>query len=375
MVARVTTYYIAVIFLILTFSGCEKVEVPEPSEEGTRYELSGLKNGEPFYIGLASPEFEAIPHCTLDEEDLWHLSSTIKSRTHDGNPSFLITLRNYNVSRQLNASSFDLTSGKHALYNPDGILDTIQPLFINFKGTDYLKLERISIADQTFNMSRDSITLKLNKKRNTPLSLIYHVPDAKDCIIETVVSDRANDGYLPLANWHIEDQSNNSVRLRSEIYHMYQDIAAHHWNTSEIEAHLHADSTGWFNVTYKDVNNNLYFHHKHLSKNEDGEYLTYGDNISATYRWLEESIIRDLQQPGSVELQYTDESGQVYTIAPDQLENHFIKMTNRPQRLHHETGIVAVEVDIQFTLDMVNASGNVASFKDIKGIIVIGVPF
>lgn len=374
MVNSYSKYTATLLFFCLFLFGCEKVEIPEPTEEGTRYELSGLKDGEPFYIGLESPEFEVIPHCTLDDHNLWHLSSTIKSKTEDGHPSFLISLRNYNINRQLNAHSFELTEGQHNFYQTEGIIDSIWPLELSFEGTDYVMLENISLQDSMVYLYSDSITLGLDEKSSIPINIVYNVPGASGCIIRSVVDGEQDAGFLPMPNWHIDAQSYDSARLKSAIYYLDEDIANHHWNNNEQNPLTHSDTTGWFNVTYEDIHANRYFHHKHLSKNEEGEFFTYADDLLIAFKWLEKTISRDILQPGSLELQYTNNAGKLFEIAPNQADNNFITIANRSHSVHYETGISALEIDIEFSVDMIANDGEVISFREVSGTIVIGVP-
>jgi len=362
--------------IVLGLASCNRVELPDPQHEGVRYELKGLLNGEYFYMGIGTPEFEMDPHHSLDSLNVWRLSGTLKSKYSHGLPHFTFSLRNYQEGALSTMGTKTIIhEGDHDIFIHKGIDRNWYPLNVQLSNDDNIIVDSITVLNQTIPAHSNHGVFNIEQPRDVPVSLLYSLPDGTKCEITTHMDTKKADRIMVVPNWHVFQSADNRAILKAHVndYDIYQ-FASIRWSTGEYTESIEVQEPGWYSLTITDMEGQTFTHSKYLYKYDNEGFVTHGNQLKILGGWLDPVTETDHSQLGSIELIYTDTSGQVYK--PDFNNNIGQKVNIRrvnPPRIHPNQDI-SFDIEVQFSANLISATGDQVVFKDITGIISIGIP-
>jgi len=373
------TIRITRVFLLLFILGlfaCNKVDLPDPHHDGVRYELRGLLNGESFYIGIGTPEFEMVPHTSLDSLNIWRMSGTLKSRYSHGLPHFTISIRNYRAGSNTTLGTQTLIKeGPHRIYFSSGVDKTLYPLQVQIIDDENFKIDSISFQDHTVPTYANEGTIHLESPQSLAVNFNYALPDGTKCVIQTQMDTEHQHQVLVIPNWHVSVVAENRAKLKVHVNdHELTQFSSIRWSTGQTTQEIEVMEPGWYGVTFTDIEGKSYAHSKYLYKHPNDGFITHGNQLKVLGDWLDPILEPDLEQLGGVELTFTDENGKVYRPVLESNTAHRvqIKRVNSP-RIHPNQAI-SFDVEVSFSAVLESDEGDSLNFENISGIISIGIP-
>lgn len=372
--AHIYRFFLWSTVLFLMMVSCNKVELPNPNHEGVRYELEGELNGEPFYIGIGSPEIEMVPHYNLDDHEVWEMSGTLRSKELSRLPNFRLSLRNYERGSQKLGEQTDVVSGPHSIYHSEGVSKVMHPLHLWVMNYDGLTIDSLGIDQKDTYEGREETILHFEHRSPHHLTLKYSYPEVKGCYLTTHVRANSTDD-LVIANWHVYQQNSAEATLR--VHAIGADISNYptfKWSTGETGREIVVQQAGWYTISITNASNQTFVHHKYLHKTNEGDFVTYGHDIGIGSNWQNPEMITDLIQTGAIDLEYQDENGVSYRPIADANEDPRVTIAKINSPRYHPNGTLSFDIEVSFTCTMENDAGDRIRFNNVEGIIAIGVP-
>ena len=358
----------------LLMVSCKKVELPDPDHEGVRYELTGELDGEPFYLGIGSPEIEMVPHHNLDEHDVWQMSGTLRSKEMSRVPNFRLSLRNYEQGGEKRGEQTEVLSGPHSIYHSEGVSRLMHPLHLLVKNYNGLSIDSIRIDQKDNYEGREETILHFDRQSPHQLTLRYSYPGVDGCYLTTHVRANSTDD-LVIANWHVYQQNSTEATLRVHLNGAdISDYSTFKWSTGETGREIVVQQGGWYSISITNQSNQTFVHHKYLHRTNEGDFTTYGHDISIDANWQNPEMITDLVQTGAIDLEYQDENGVSYRPIANPNEDPRVTISKINLPRHHPSGTLSFDIVVSFTCTMENDAGEQIHFRDVEGIIAIGVP-
>ena len=357
------------------YLGCNKVELPEPVEEGTLFHLDGLIDGSTFYMGIDDPQYIMVPDAQLNDHDIWEMKGTLKSRNPKNQRELKIVLRNYQVSSAKPGLNFRLAPGHHTNFLASGAMVEVTPLHLQVVGHEGLVIDSIQVIGVDSTSLYDETTVHTDEPSHRQVKLIYSYPGEKNCSVHThVFANTASKTVVP--NWHIADSDQQGALLKIHV----EDYDLSHfvefkWNDGAYYGtSWRVTDAGWYVLELKDQDGNVYRHRKYLHKSGN-YYSTLGNQIGLRAAWLDKTHIMDFIQKGSLHIEYVHSDGKCYhssnyPLAPGSVILHAI----REPKVFNER-LAVIELDLKLNLTLYAADGSALQLQDVSGIFALGIPY
>lgn len=362
------------LILFLLLASCNKVELPDPNHEGVRYELEGELNGESFYLGIGSPEIEMVPHHNLDEHEVWLMSGILRSKKMNRLPNFRLSLRNYERGSQRFGEQTEVVSGPHDIYHAQGVSKIMHPLHLRVKNYNGLSIDSFGIDQRSTYEGNEETILHFDRRSPHHLKLNYSYGEVRGCYLTSHIQANSSD-TLVIANWHVYEQNGSQATLRVHLNGAdISNYPSFKWSTGETSREIVVQDAGWYTISITNASNQTYVHHKYLHKNNEGDFITYAHDLGIESGWQNPEMITDLIQTGAIDLEYHDENGVKYRPIADSNEDPKVTIAKINSPRHHPSGTLSFDIEVSFSVIMENEAGERLQFKDVEGVIAIGIP-
>jgi hypothetical protein len=368
--------HILLIFSVFwLYLGCNKVELPEPVEEGTLFHMIGEMNGSSFYIGIDDPQYIMVPDAALNDHGVWEMSGSLKSRNPKNQRELKVVLRNYQISSSKPGLSFRLAQGQHPNFLSDGALVEVTPLHLQVVGHEGLIIDSLQVVGVDSTALFDETTIHLEEQSHRQVKMVYSYPGDKHCSIHThVFANTASKTVVP--NWHVTESNGGSALLQVHVdEYDLSHFTEFKWNDGAFYGtSWRVSQAGWYVLEIKDTEGNIYRHRKYLHKS--GNYFsTLGNELGLRAAWLDKTHIRDFIQKGSLHVEYTHSDGKCYHSSNEPIAPGSITITSISEPKVYNDHLAVIEVSLNLNLTLHAVDGSRLQLQNVSGTFALGIPY
>jgi hypothetical protein len=364
--------YIVLIFFVVFFA-CQQLDLPNPSEHGTKYELRGYKDGKPFYIGLDSLHIEMSTSATLNPHSIWIAEGILHNNLTNQSPSLYIGLMSMNITSSMFNAPALVSSGNRRLFNPHGRKQTLYPLEIEIKSDYDINIDSLVLRSNNQHQHVQSNITYLSNKINLNADLHYSTSRADTCLKTSNITIHQN-GVLPGVNWSvIGDPYASAVKLKAEFISNDNKQVTYKWSTGETGPFIEVSRPGKYKVTVITQTGQEYIHEKYLYKTVDGAFHTYANSLHIIARWHNEVERVDTIQLGSSLIEYRDNHGKLYTLCDNQPEDAYFTIESIENEAMDRQGKIIINTRVSFTA-LLRHENETVKLENVTGLFAFGIP-
>ena len=361
-----------ILLLVLIWTSCEKVVVPDSSFSGIPFGISGKAGNEDLKLGIDQAGVRLVTGAEFVEDSVWEFSGRLESSGTDGR--FLaIQLRNRKEGNDSIIQWQPYISDSLAFMQEGGISRFFHQLRVRADNNEGLEIHSIQAGDLIKERPSSDVVFLIPKKAKVPVCVEYGntVFSGKFC---SEVAPQPS-VQTPFPNWMVASSNQGTARLMAKLFNGLP-VGNFNWaNGNQNSEYLIADSTGTYEIRMTDVQDRKFSHSKQLLRdNNTNGFYTYGNSFNFKAEWLDEVELTDKKQLRSVNITYRDKSGEIYRSnrGPQNIGRFNIEEIREYER--DGRGRPTLAIKVRFTARLFSQSGDSILLENCHGWFGVGLP-
>lgn len=359
------------LMLLLAWSSCEKVEIPDSTYTGIPFGISGKAGNEDLKFGIEQGGIKLITGAEFVEDSVWEFSGKLESSGSDGR--FLsIQLRNRNEGNDPVIQWQPFISDSLDYMREGGIIRTLHQLRLMTKNDENLEIRSIQAGDQKVESPSSDTILLMPGRGMIPVCVEYGTgsKNGKFCI--DVSPQPIFQNTFP--NWIIAADNQQSVRLEGRLSNETAGIQYIWLNGNQNTRHISTDSAGIYHIQMIDIHSRKFSHSKRLLKDNTNRFFTYGNSFNFKSEWLPTIDVIDKKQLKTVNITYKDRSGIIYRSnkGPQGINRFIIEEIREYEK--DGRGRPTLAMKVRFTATLFSPSGDAILLENCHGWFGVGLP-
>jgi hypothetical protein len=359
------------LLLLLAWSSCEKVEIPDSTYTGIPFGISGKAGNEDLKLGIDQAGIKLITGAEFVEDSVWEFSGRLESSGPDGR--FLsIQLRNRNEGNDPVIQWQEFASDSLDFMQEGGRIKQMHPLKIMTKNDEGLEIRSIKAANHKVQNPASDFIFLMPGRGMIPVFVEYG-NGYKNGEFSIDVSPQPNLQNL-FPNWVVLTDIPHVARLEARLNNTQAEIQYLWENGNQNTKHLSTDTTGIFKIEMTDTQGRKYTHSKQLLKDNSSRFFTYGNSITFKSEWLPVTTVTDKKQLRTVNITYRDRSGVIYRSnkGPQGINRFIIEEIREYEK--DGRGRPTLAMKVKFTARLFSQSGDSILLENCHGWFGLGLP-
>ncbi len=356
--------------VLLAWSSCEKVEIPDSTYTGIPFGISGKAGAEDLKLGIDQAGIKLHTGVEFVEDALWEFSGRLESSGPDGR--FLsIQLRNRIEGRDsiIHWEPYILDSLTYM--QEGGITRVLHELRVSAQNSENLVIQAIQAGDQRREGTQNQTTFLMPNGSNVPVCIEYGngLLSGKFC---SEISPQPKI-QVSFPNWIVLSNNQQSARLAARLSNAAM-IETYNWgNGDQNTEHLSASTPGIYEIKMTDIHQRKFSHAKKLLYDNANGFSTYGNSFQFKSEWLSTVPVIDKKQLRSVNITYRDRSGIIYRSnrGPQGLNRFSIEEIKEYER--DGRGRPTLAIKVRFTARLFSQSDSIL-LENCHGWFAVGLP-
>jgi hypothetical protein len=359
---------------ILINISCNKVEIPDPKQDGLPFGLSGTLDGAPFAINLDQAGIN-LETSSEQYDNVWIFKGKLARLNNNGiTPSeFELGIRH-----RIETADSNITDQKPFdpqnwfFFQRNGQLREFSPLLISVENNEGIQINRIVLENGTGILGQPAYEFRMDKREAQRVCVHYTYKQRMSFFCTQIPESNLNQISLP--NWDIRTQ-NDSLRNAVLQVVFADEIKSVKWQNDQEGREITTSEPGRYNVRIEDKNDQFHVHSKDLIWNSvDSKFETYGSSIMMQARWKERTQVLDQKQTRSIVIKIRDNQGKLLSSdIPQGPEASFRIIESRPY-LNNAKGEPTIALKVEINCLLETEEGKKVALRNFEGWIAVGLP-
>lgn len=364
-------FKIAGMLVLLAWTSCEKIDIPDSSYSGLPLGISGKAGEEDLSLGLDQPGVKMITGAEFVEDALWEFTGRLESTGSDGR--FLsIQLRNRVEGRDSVIQWESFLSDSLFYMLETGVNKEMYPLRIMTHNAEGFDVYKIQAGDQRKDGIQNETTFMMSNRMGVPVCVEYGNGTLNGKFCSEIVSQPHTQTSFP--NWAVISNNHETARLAARLSNGLL-IEKYNWgNGDQTSEYLSAGTPGVYEVQMTDVHGRKYSHSKQLLFDNTDGFSTYGNSFQFKAEWQSPVTVTDRKQLRSVAVTYRDRAGVVYVSSSGGGGMNRFKIEDIREYENDARGRPTLAMKVRFSARLFSQSGESILLENCHGWFAVGLP-
>lgn len=367
-------YLLALCTGIVFSISCNKVEIPDPKQDGLPFGLKGTLDGAPFTINLDQAGY-MLETSSEHDDNVWLFKGKLTRVNTAGVTSgeFELGIRHIIETADSNVSDqrpFDLQNW--LFFQRNGQIREFSPLSISIDNNEGIHINRIVLENGAGISGQPTYEFRMENRESQKVCVYYTYKQRMSFFCTHIPESDLNQISPP--DWDIRTQ-NDSLRNAVLQVVFSDEIKSVKWQNDQEGREITVNEPGRYIVRILDKNDHFHIHSKDLIWNSgEGKFETYGSSLMMQVRWKERTQVLDQKQTRSIVIKIKDHQGKLLSSdIPQGPDASFRIIESRPY-LNNSKGEPTIALKVVINCILETEEGKKVALRNFEGWIAVGLP-